>query len=152
MSQTVPRVGVGVFVVQEPQDGSDTPQILMGRRKGSLGSGTWALPGGHLEHSETFEACAARELLEETGLTACDTRFLTAVNSFIGAHHYVTIFMVCSAVGDGAPQLREPDKCEGWEWWPWADLVRRVEVAESDVFAPLVRLLREREGVVPMLR
>lgn len=27
-----------------------------------------ALPGGHLDHNETFEQCAARELQEETGI------------------------------------------------------------------------------------
>jgi 8-oxo-dGTP pyrophosphatase MutT (NUDIX family) len=32
--------------------------------------GLWALPGGHAEPAEEFEAAAHRELLEETGLDA----------------------------------------------------------------------------------
>jgi 8-oxo-dGTP diphosphatase len=56
-----PRVGVGVFV---KKDG----KILVGKRKGSHGGGTWALPGGHLEPGESFETCCKREVLEETGL------------------------------------------------------------------------------------
>jgi ADP-ribose pyrophosphatase YjhB (NUDIX family) len=60
-----------------------------------VNAGTWALPGGHLEFGESFETCAEREVLEETGLKISDVRFLTAVNSVMGDEnkHYVTIFM-----------------------------------------------------------
>ena len=58
----VPRVGVAVFVLNEKG------HVLIGKRTGSRGAGTLALPGGHLELHESFYDCAARETFEETGL------------------------------------------------------------------------------------
>jgi 8-oxo-dGTP diphosphatase len=57
----VVRVGIGVFVWKDGK-------FLMGKRLGSHGSGTWSIPGGHLEFDETWQQCAVREVLEETGL------------------------------------------------------------------------------------
>ncbi|GAK64835.1 7,8-dihydro-8-oxoguanine triphosphatase NUDT15 [Moesziomyces antarcticus] len=58
----IPRVGVAVFVLNEQG------HVLVGKRTGSHGAGTIALPGGHLELHESFYECAARETYEETGL------------------------------------------------------------------------------------
>ncbi len=63
MNNNIPLVGVGVIVIRNGG-------ILLGKRIGSHGAGTWALPGGHLEYAERIEDCAAREVLEETGLYA----------------------------------------------------------------------------------
>lgn len=60
-------VGVGALVIDEASG-----RVLLGRRKGSHGAGTWALPGGWLEKGEEFAAAAVRELEEETGLTMAD--------------------------------------------------------------------------------
>lgn len=42
--------------------------VLLIQRKFSPGKGAWALPGGFKNADETFEACALRELREETNL------------------------------------------------------------------------------------
>lgn len=56
-----PGLGVGVLVIENGR-------VLLGKRKGSHGAGTWSAPGGHLEYGESIENCAEREVLEETGL------------------------------------------------------------------------------------
>ena len=60
-----PRVGVGVIVTK-------ADRVLLIKRKGVHGQGTWSTPGGHLEYGESPEGCAARETLEETGVDCLD--------------------------------------------------------------------------------
>lgn len=105
-----PSVGVAVLIIKENT-------ILLGKRIGSIGSGTWAAPGGHLEYNETFEDCARREVFEETGLTLGKVSFLTCTNNIYTDinKHDVTIYMKGEYTG-GEPILKECDKCEGWLW------------------------------------
>ena len=44
--------------------------MLLIRRAKPPVTDAWSLPGGHVESGETVMAAAARELLEETGVTA----------------------------------------------------------------------------------
>lgn len=136
-------VGVGVLVV----DGF-TGRVLLGRRKGSHGSGTWALPGGWLELNETFTACALRELEEETGLSSSDVvvdeakAVLPVVANNVmdaGAVHSVTVFVrVDLASLDSLDKVcvMEPNKCHEWRWChPTAD------PQPQPTFPPLAHLM-----------
>jgi 8-oxo-dGTP diphosphatase len=128
-----PRVGVGVIVLREGR-------VLLGQRVGSHGAGSWALPGGHLEYGETIEACAAREVFEETGLVLTDMQrgpYTSDVFTLEG-RHYVTLFVLARCEGEA--ELREPAKCAGWQWLRWADF-------PEPLFQPLATL--RRSGYVP---
>jgi 8-oxo-dGTP diphosphatase len=105
-----PRVGIGVFVVKDGK-------FLMGHRKGSHGEGTWAIPGGHMEYGESFEQTAAREVLEETGLTISNVRFGAVTNDVFKEEnkHYVTVWVLSDWVS-GEPTLTEPDKFIDQAW------------------------------------
>lgn len=114
--QNAPRIGVAVFVVREGR-------ILLGQRLGRFGTGTWALPGGHLEFGESIEDCGRRETREETGLELGALRTGPYSNNvFVDEQaHYVTLFLIAQDVV-GEPQVLEPDKCRQWQWFDWSAL------------------------------
>lgn len=111
-----PSVGIGVFVFKDNR-------FLMGRRIGSHGKDTWSVPGGHLEFGETFEECAAREVMEETGVKIKNVRFYTTVNNIFydENHHSVTIFMFSDWAGE-KPKVTEPDKFVDIGWYDFKNL------------------------------
>ncbi|HYW51672.1 MAG TPA: NUDIX domain-containing protein [Gemmatimonadaceae bacterium] len=128
------RVGVGVIVVRDER-------VLIGRRRGAHGAGTWALPGGNLEFGESAEECARRELLEEAGMTLQAVRpaAFTVDNFVEHDRHYVTLFVEADGVS-GTERNCEPDRCDGWEWHDWHAL-------PTPLFGPLASLVAQ--GHVP---
>ncbi|KAK3358280.1 NUDIX hydrolase domain-like protein [Lasiosphaeria ovina] len=155
------RVGVGAFVLATSNEPVENPRFLVGKRLRAHGAGTWALPGGHLEFGESLEECGAREVDEETGLKVKNVRYLTATNDIMTADnkHYITCFVVGERADENQEaELREPDKCEAWEWWTWEELLERVKAAEAakigeplekHLFIPFLNLVKQRPGVRP---
>ena len=110
-----PKVGVGVMVLKGDK-------ALIGKRKGAHGEGEWAWPGGHMEYMESFEDCAKREVMEETGMKIKNIRFLRLMNlKQYAPKHYVDIGLIADWAS-GEPQVMEPDRIEGWEWRDMDDL------------------------------
>lgn len=124
----LPRVGVGVLVLRDGR-------VLLGKRRGAHGAGTWSAPGGRLEHGESFEDCARRELREETGLELGPAVLGPTTNDLFPElrEHYVTV-LVIARQASGVPDNREPHKCEGWSWFAW-------DALPSPLFAPLQTLV-----------
>lgn len=105
-----PKVGVGVMILKDGK-------VLLGKRKGSHGEGQYAWPGGHMEYMESFEECAKRETLEETGIQIKNIRFLRLLNlKEYAPKHYVDIGLIADWES-GEPQIMEPDKIETWDWY-----------------------------------
>lgn len=93
-----PGIGVGVVVVNDNR-------VLLVQRGKEPGAGTWAFPGGRLELGETLAEAAAREALEETGLTI-EPGEVIAVRDLIDSDeagrirfHYVLIDLLAQPVG-----------------------------------------------------
>jgi 8-oxo-dGTP diphosphatase len=127
---TGPLVGVSAIVVR---DGL----VVVGRRKGSHGAGSWAFPGGKVEPGEDPRDVVRRELAEETGLEALRVEPI-AWTSDVVAHgpdtlHFITLHHLVEAA-PGEPVVCETDKVESWRW------VACDEIPEP-IFAPTASLL-----------
>ncbi len=116
MKTNRPQVGVGVIIIKDGK-------VLLGKRKNAHGEGCWSFPGGHLEFNESWEDCAFRETMEETGITIKNIRFGTVTNDVFQVEnkHYITIFMLAD-YDSGEVKIMEPEKCEQWGWFEWDNL------------------------------
>ena len=124
-----PKVGIGVIIIKDQK-------ILLGKRKNSHGEGAWCCPGGHLEFGETWEQCAIRETMEETGIKIKNIRFGTTTNDIFEKEqkHYITICMIAD-FESGEVKVMEPEKCEQWEWFEWDNL-------PNPLFLPTINQLK----------
>lgn len=110
-----PKVGVGVLITRNGK-------ILVGKRLSAHGSGHWQIPGGHLEHGESFEAAAIREAREETGLTDLKAKGVVSVHNDIAFDtHYVSIGVLLECPS-GEPTNPEPEQSSDWHWRDPEDL------------------------------
>ena len=123
-----PRVGVALIITTDDH-------VLLIKRKGSHGEGTWAVPGGHLEFGESPEECAIREAKEEVNVQVTDVRFRAITNDVFEVEdkHYVTIFMEATLAG-GEPTINAADEVAEVGWFAWIAL-------PQPLFLPLRNLL-----------
>jgi 8-oxo-dGTP diphosphatase len=136
------RVGVGVILMRGTK-------ILMGKRKGSHGAGTYSVPGGHLEFGETVGTCAKREVFEETGIVVHDPIFQAGyTNDHFEEEgkHYATLF-VASRFNEGEAQNLEPEKCEGWDWYDLAELPEPLFLPFKNYMEKVYVSLKANEGM-----
>lgn len=131
------RVGVGVGILLLKGG-----RVLLGRRhpdreKASSelrGEGTWTCPGGKLDFGEGFEEAAARELMEETGISASKLRVICVNSDRAEGAHFVTIGLICEEFS-GEPRVAEPEKIVEWGWFGLDSLPRPL-------FPPSEKLIR----------
>jgi len=91
-------------------------KIMLGKRKNSYGAGLYGLPGGRVESSEKLVDCAKRELTEETGLKVNRLNYVGVVRDLHEDYSFMHFVFLCKSY-KGKPCLKEPDKCEAWEWF-----------------------------------
>lgn len=118
-------------------------RVLLIRRANPPDIGRWGFPGGKIEMGETVEACALRELREETGIAGQALRVLTAVDAFDRAserelrQHFVLVAVLCRWL-EGEPVAGDDALEAAWfefEALEDADLVLSLDVARVALLA-----------------
>jgi 8-oxo-dGTP diphosphatase len=107
-----PRIGVGVLVYR----GDD---LLLVRRHGSHGAGTWSPPGGYLDFGEEPAECATREAREETDVDITPPRFGGVTNDVFAAEgkHFITLWFESEYLGN-EPRAAAPGELTEVRWFP----------------------------------
>jgi 8-oxo-dGTP diphosphatase len=139
------RVGIAVLAFNA------AGEFLMGQRLNTHGAGAWALPGGTMEFGESFADCVRREMLEETGLHVDHIETISIANHLFPEHnkHFVAIYCAARIVGDPVPVVKEPHKCERWQFFSdWNNLPQPLFVDYMNE-APATLIDQYRQRVSP---
>lgn len=123
-----PQVGTAIIITKDDK-------VLLMKRKGPHGTGTWSTPGGHLDFGETPEQCAAREAKEEVGVDVADIRFRAVTNDFFETtqRHYITIWMDGNATDE--PTIAAEREVSEVGWFAW-------DALPQPLFLPLENLVK----------
>jgi 8-oxo-dGTP diphosphatase len=124
-----PQVGTALIITRDDK-------VLLMKRKGPHGTGTWSTPGGHLDFGESLEGCAAREAKEEVGVDVRDIRFRTVTNDIFEGEgkHYITIWFEGKPVGE--PSIVAEKEVAEIGWFAW-------DALPQPLFLPLENLVKE---------
>jgi ADP-ribose pyrophosphatase len=89
--------------------GADPTILLIRQYRYATGGQLWEVPAGTLDPGEDPEACARRELLEETGVTAARLQRLTSIWTTPGFTNEVIHLYLATGLTSGEPS-RERDE------------------------------------------
>jgi len=125
-----PKVWIWVIVIKNNR-------ILLWKRKNAHWEWTWSFPWWHLEYWEEWAECAIRETMEETWLKIKNIEFFAVTNDVfkLERKHYITIF-IKSDFDSWILEIKEPDKCEKWEWFEFDKL-------PENLFLPIENVIKE---------
>lgn len=118
--------GVGVHLHLEDAEG----RVLLGLRHpdSKYAGNTWHYLAGRCEQEPAL-ACLVREAWEEAGLVIdpADVELVHVVHVVDAPGSLPLMQLVFRARRwEGTPEVREPDKCLAWQWWPRHELPDRI--------------------------
>ncbi len=121
-------VGVGAVIVRDGK-------ALIIRRGTEPLKGQWSVPGGLLELGETLRQGAAREALEETGLTVEPGEVLEVIDRIVPdpdgrtRSHFVLVDFFCRVISGEACAGGDAEAVQ----WVTADDLPRFTISEAAV-------------------
>ena len=124
-----PKVGTALILTRDNR-------VLLMKRKGPHGTGTWSPPGGHLDFGESIEGCAGREAKEEVGVDVTDIRFRCVTNDIFeeDGKHYITLWLEGKPIGE--PRIVSEKEVAEIGWFAW-------DALPQPLFLPLENLVKE---------
>lgn len=124
-------------------------EVLLIERGNEPFKGAWAIPGGFLEPAETIEACAERELREETNLRGVDLR-LVGVFSEPGRDPRGWVVSVAFMGHLTSPTeyagVRAGDDAKTATWFPVSDLPA-LAFDHTEILAAAMRLQHKLDAI-----
>ena len=130
MSQE-PKVGTATIITRDNK-------VLLMKRRGPHGNGTWSPPGGHLDFGESPEQCAAREAKEEVGVDVENLQFRAVTNDVFkdSDRHYITLWLEAGFF-NGEPSIIAEKEVEEIGWFAW-------DALPQPLFLPLENYVNKR--------
>lgn len=117
------------------------PRVLLIRQFRHAADGViWEVPAGRLDPGETPEACARRELAEETGMRAGRLERLTTIYTTPGFTDERIHLFLAGGLEEG-DHRREADEFMELRPTPWSEAMRLIERGEIMDGKTLVSLL-----------
>lgn len=124
-------------------------QVLLAKRRNAPDAGVWGFPGGHVEVGETALAAAARELLEETGISAKPLLYLTNIDVIrhnpdsTVAVHYLLAAVLCDYISGTA---KAADDVSDAQWFD-CSAIRSGSLNLSDQVAEVMEMAIARQNL-----
>lgn len=134
--QDVVHLPPAVGIVPVLEEGAERRVILVEQFRNSVRGHIHEIPAGLVEEGEDLEACARRELEEETGFRAGELRHLASLLMIPGTSAHRMHFFLARELSPGHGDL-EPAECLRVRKVPYEPLVRRL-ISEAPGSTPIV--------------
>jgi 8-oxo-dGTP diphosphatase len=137
----VPRVGVGVLLIDEQSRALLTLRILPPE------AGCWSIVGGRLEYLESLEDCAIREVREEIGVEIAIQSLLCVTEHRLPdeCQHWISPAFLASILR-GEPSNSEPRKTKDVRWFPLSALPTNLTMTARNAIQAYAATNRQVSG------